>query len=272
MSPMRPLRPCLHPSCTELVVSGYCDKHQPIRTYDKYRGTSTERGYDARHRAIREIVRREEPLCRECLKTGKLTPSNEMDHIDGNVRNIERINLQMLCKRHHSRKTIREQGGYNRFNIKNIKPSGIPLIMICGAPGSGKTAFVDKYKNPGDIIIDLDYIKAEISGEPLYHSSNEWILRALAQRNEILKSLYNKTEGQAWFIVSAPTRKERALWRDILQPKRVIIMQTDEYTCIRRIQEDNRRKDISNTFAEAIKKWWKLYQFDERDEIIRWMG
>lgn len=109
----KPMRPCLHVGCSELIPSGYCGKHKKDKqAYDRYRGSSTERGYDARHRRIREVVRREEPLCRECLKTGQLTPSNEMDHIDGNPRNTERANLQMLCKACHSRKTIREQGGF----------------------------------------------------------------------------------------------------------------------------------------------------------------
>jgi len=116
---LKPLRPCLHPGCSELVTSGRCEKHkQANREYDKHRGSSTERGYGARHRQIREVVRREEPLCRECLKSGKITPSNEMDHIDGNPLNTRRDNLQMLCKACHSRKTIQEQGGFGNGNRK----------------------------------------------------------------------------------------------------------------------------------------------------------
>lgn len=112
--PMKPKHYCNYPGCKELATSRFCDQHtkQDQRAADQRRGSSTERGYDARHRAIREVVRREEPLCRECLKSGQITPSNEMDHIDGNPRNTERINLQMLCKVCHSRKTIREQGGF----------------------------------------------------------------------------------------------------------------------------------------------------------------
>ena len=110
---MRPLRPCLHPGCPELVSSGRCDKHKvDYRECDRHRGSSTERGYGARHRQIREVVRREEPLCRECLKNGLLTPSNEMDHIDGDAFNTTRVNLQMLCKHCHAQKSVREQGGF----------------------------------------------------------------------------------------------------------------------------------------------------------------
>lgn len=109
----KPLRTCQHIGCSALVEQGYCDKHKKDKqSYDRYRGSSTERGYGARHRQIREVVIREEPLCRECLKTGRITPSNEMDHIDGNPWNTERSNLEMLCASCHSRKTVREQGGF----------------------------------------------------------------------------------------------------------------------------------------------------------------
>ena len=111
--PMRPKRPCGYPGCCELVSDGSrCDKHkkQEQQRYDKERGTAHERGYDANHRRLRKIVLAEEPLCRHCLEKGITTASNEMDHIDGNSRNLKRSNLQGLCKPCHSRKTIKEQG------------------------------------------------------------------------------------------------------------------------------------------------------------------
>jgi 5-methylcytosine-specific restriction protein A len=111
--PSKPLRPCGHPGCPALVQVGKCPEHsKDNRQYDKRRGSSTERGYGARHQRIREVVRREEPLCRECLSNNITTASSEMDHIDGNSMNTRRDNLQMLCKTCHSRKTIREQGGF----------------------------------------------------------------------------------------------------------------------------------------------------------------
>ena len=107
---LKPKRPCSHPGCPALVDSGKCPEHS--RQYERDRGTSTARGYGRLHRKIREIVMREEPLCRECLKIGRVTPSYEMDHIDGDAFNRARSNLQMLCKACHARKTIREQGGF----------------------------------------------------------------------------------------------------------------------------------------------------------------
>ena len=107
--PIKPKRPCSHPGCPALVDKGKCAEHS--RQYERYRGSSTERGYGTRHRKIRAVVMREEPLCRECLKTGWVTPSSEMDHIDGDAWNTERSNLQMLCKKCHSVKTVKENGG-----------------------------------------------------------------------------------------------------------------------------------------------------------------
>lgn len=53
-----------------------------------------------------------------CLKFGKLEPSTDVDHIDGNSQNDQRSNYQALCKSHHSEKTATEMAG------KVWKPKG----------------------------------------------------------------------------------------------------------------------------------------------------
>lgn len=56
----------------------------------------------------------EEPLCRQCKDEGRITPAVEVDHItplrQGGTN--DRSNLQPLCRRHHSQKTCRENGGF----------------------------------------------------------------------------------------------------------------------------------------------------------------
>lgn len=59
---------------------------------------------------IRDMVLSMEPLCRSCMKAGKLTPANEVDHIDGDSANNSIENLQPLCKPCHSEKTAKEHG------------------------------------------------------------------------------------------------------------------------------------------------------------------
>jgi 5-methylcytosine-specific restriction protein A len=109
----RMAHPCGWPGCPAVVPAGvrYCPEHakRAQREYDSDRGTAAQRGYDARWRKMRLMVLRQEPLCRECMKAGRVTPATEIHHIDGNAKNMSRENLEPLCKACHSKKTAREQ-------------------------------------------------------------------------------------------------------------------------------------------------------------------
>ena len=108
----KPKKPCSYPNCKELTSERFCLTHKKKyqQDYDKTRESSHRRGYDRNWRKVRLMVLNEEPLCRECTKEGRITPATEVDHIDGNARNLWRENLQPLCKSCHSKKTAKEQG------------------------------------------------------------------------------------------------------------------------------------------------------------------
>ncbi len=74
-------------------------------------------------RRLRAAYVRKYPLCRECEKEGKVTPTQEIDHIvpinpidayelkDGKYGHpLDENNLQPLCKSHHARKTAKSRG------------------------------------------------------------------------------------------------------------------------------------------------------------------
>lgn len=60
-------------------------------------------------RKLRADVLRHEPLCRKCAEEGRLTPANEVDHIDRNTFNNSLDNLAALCKPCHSKKSNAER-------------------------------------------------------------------------------------------------------------------------------------------------------------------
>jgi 5-methylcytosine-specific restriction protein A len=114
--PSKPVSGCHVSMCTALSVeqSGLCAEHLKARNQmiDKDRGTPSERGYDRQWQHIRAMVLAEEPLCRGCIKKNYATAASQVDHIDGNVHNNLRTNLQPLCLSCHSKKTAIENGSF----------------------------------------------------------------------------------------------------------------------------------------------------------------
>jgi 5-methylcytosine-specific restriction protein A len=109
--PMKPLRPCLHIGCPELVQSGYCINHiQDAHMYDRYRGTAAERGYNNVWVKFRIRYLRVHPLCVDCLKSDRVTPATDVHHVcklrDGGDR-LDANNCMSLCHKHHSERTAR---------------------------------------------------------------------------------------------------------------------------------------------------------------------
>lgn len=75
------------------------------------RPSACKRGYNRNWQRLRLLVLRAKPLCEDCQANNKLTAASEVDHRDGNVRNLEESNLVPLCKSCHSRKTVLCDGG-----------------------------------------------------------------------------------------------------------------------------------------------------------------
>ena len=106
--PRKPKRPCSYPGCPELVEGRFCKKHEQeeARRYEKYqRDPETRRRYGRAWKRIRDRYIKARPLCEECKRNGKLTPSEEVHHIiplsEGGTN--KQKNLMALCKSCHSR-------------------------------------------------------------------------------------------------------------------------------------------------------------------------
>ena len=75
-------------------------------------------------RKLRRSVLASEPLCRMCIAQGKTVPATDVDHRDNNPANNDLVNLQPLCKTHHSLKTQLDMGHNVRLGCAS---DGTPL-------------------------------------------------------------------------------------------------------------------------------------------------
>ena len=133
MTTIRPLKPCAYPGCKAFAIqsSGYCKVHAEIKAKqkaiaDRNRGTRTERGYSNRWLKASATYLAQHPLCVECLKQGITKPATEVDHIIPHKGNSQLFwdtnNWQSLCHECHSRKTVREDGGFgHKITSKRTK-------------------------------------------------------------------------------------------------------------------------------------------------------
>lgn len=233
---------------------------------DAARPKSGERGYDADWRAVRRQYLAAHP---DCQHEGCTAPATEVDHIQSVASRpdlrLHWSNLRGFCKHHHSQRTARDQSfgmsaeARARTWPADLKPSAIPLTIVCGAPGSGKSHHVREHAGPHDIVIDLDAIKAELAGCAIYSAEPRWTGPALEERNRMLRSLavavQEMDSNHAWFIVSAPEPAERDWWQRELGGT-VHVMDTDEAMCVARINADHRRIGHRERMTARAAEWF----------------
>lgn len=214
---------------------------------DRIRG---RRGVELRKRRLAA-----EPLCRLCKAKGIVRASEVIDHIIPLGQNGEDVdeNCQGLCHECHDAKTASE-GGANLFGAPHpewLKPSRIPITIICGPPAAGKTTYARERAKPGDIVIDLDAISMEVDPtfRPWSGRSNELLNASLRKRNAMLGSLSKEVKGKAWFIVGAPTKGEREWWRVRLGGE-VVLLNPGYAECLS-------RSKARGTPTYGVDEWFK---------------
>ncbi len=144
----------------------------------------------------------------------------------------------------------------------NLKPSCVPLVLVAGAPCSGKSLFCQENKADGDLVIDLDAIAGRLADTtPHGWDKRQWLQSALEERNRALFQLGDATclVSRAWFIVSAPTAAERSWWQEKLRPERIIVLEADRDTCLRRLFADPERKLWRPQTVVAIEEWFRRF-------------
>lgn len=88
------------------------NEHTPMRELRRKAYNSTQ------WRKLRDVYIKQNPLCQECLNKGKVTPAEDIHHINSPFRGgeinwhlfLDYDNLEGLCKQCHSEHHNKEQG------------------------------------------------------------------------------------------------------------------------------------------------------------------
>ena len=117
--PRKPKKPCKYPGCPELTEGNYCKAHQKEIDREYNSSRPYKKLYNSsRWQDLRRYVLNKQPLCVECLKNNRITPATVVDHIEPHKGNEDLFydinNLQSLCKSCHDRKTVKEDGRWER--------------------------------------------------------------------------------------------------------------------------------------------------------------
>lgn len=270
MMPTRAARVC---RCGLRIADGATCPCQRGRksSADKQRPTASARGYGTKWGRERAEYLLDHPWCTRCLTRGIRTAATVINHKiphKGEPRLFwNRRNWEAVCPPCHNsliqseerRAWISKEAQHRRMP-PDLRPSLIPLTIVCGPPGAGKASYVRQHAGRADLVVDLDVIKAELSGARLYQAGPEWTGPALLERNRMLRSLAERTwHLRAWFIVGAPTHDEREQWRRLLGAERVELIKPPIETCVANILRDHRRIGHRERMVKLTQDWFARF-------------
>ncbi len=245
---------------------GYCSAHEAYgkkKECNFSRSLSRhQRGYGSQWQKLRKVVlAREGALCQPCLAQGRTTRGAIVDHITpkADEGTDDLANLQVICHACHTMKTAMESARGSQlvqFEPDWLPRAAIPVVTVCGPPGSGKSTHVHEHAGRWDLVLDTDVIAAQMFDRPLYHAIREQLVAAIRYRNKMLASLAKNTGAykRAWLIATAGSPEKRQFWQRLYGE--LVIMPTPKAVCVERVRNDVRRPDMAKTQAsEAISRW-----------------
>ena len=255
---------CRRPGCRGLVRGGVCSVCGAIkqesnwRKYFEDRNSQSrhERGYGWNWEKLRSLVLSSDPFCRQCAAHGIVEIATTVDHIIPKSAggDDDTDNLQPLCAACHRDKTVREVRG-------RLRRSTIPVTVVAGPPGSGKSTWLAARIQPDDLMIDVDALYGALCGLPMYDARRVRLLPfVLDARHAILLRLARTSSvRRAWVVTTESDARTLQQMVDDLGAT-LVVLAVPAAECLARIAVDVRRIDSAIDWPVIVDRWWQTWR------------
>lgn len=236
------------------------------------------------------------PFCIMCETEGKRALATVVDYVVPHRGDLslfwDRENWQALCAHHHnSEKARTEIRGYSttlgpdgwpidpqrpantgsepisgKSRPEGLKRLQVPVFLVCGPQGAGKSTWCKQQMKDGDLLIDYDEIAAARYGQK--RIPGQLFTPVFRDRNRMLLEAASRTEGAIYLPITGGTHDVRQWWKDALGNVTVVMVARSVETCSRQIADDPRRSLTAAGEIEVVKGWWQTADFKEIDIFV----
>lgn len=150
---------------------------------------------------------------------------------------------------------------HGRFSGQNTQPEQ-KVYLITGAPCSGKTTFARERMQAGDLILDIDDIWQQISGQPRYTkpSSLKPVVFKTRDAQEEQVRMRAGTWRNAFIIKSLPLPMDRAREAEKLGAE-VITLDTSKEECLERLHNNPNGRNVAE-YEGFINNYFAMFMPD----------
>lgn len=143
------------------------------------------------------------------------------------------------------------------------------VTIVCGPPGAGKSTYVDRHRQAGDLVVDVDALYRALTLQDGREKPETIRPFVLAARDAIIARLERAPAKlrAAWIIAGSGNLEQRQQWRRRLRAG-VVILPTPAAECLDRMRRQGRPADHIREMEAVCARWHREFVVAPGEEIL----